>query len=126
MASVTKDAIQQATVTASVRANAKQADNLDTFVAALMEILEYGMEGAPPECKQRVVTLRSELEQVQKLVEVYLLRHFNTLTEYSVRVRQLLLSNMNIGLHEGMDALCGAGRQAVQEAYLRCVSSRNR
>ena len=126
MASGTKDAIQQATVTASVTANAKHAADLDTFVAALMEILEYGMEVAPPQCKHRVATLRSELEQVQKLVEVYLRRRFNTLAEHSVNVRRLLLSNMNIGLHEGMEALCGAGRRAVQEAYLRCASSRNR
>ena len=35
-----------------------------TFVAALMETLEYGMEGASPVCKQRIATLRSELEQV--------------------------------------------------------------
>ena len=70
-----------------------------TFVAALMETLEYGMEGAPPVYKQRVATLSSELEQVQKLAEVYLRRHFHTLVEHSVKVRQLLLSNMNIGLH---------------------------
>ena len=76
-----------------------------TFLAALMETLEYGMEGAPPVCKQRVATLRLELEQVQKLVEVYLRHHFSTLAEHSVKVRQLLLSNMNIGLHEGMKAL---------------------
>ena len=79
------------------------------FVAALIETLEYGMEGAPPVCKQRVATLRSELEQVQKLVEVYLRRHFNTLADHSVKVRQLLPSNMNIGLHEGMKALAVQG-----------------
>ena len=55
-----------------------------------METQEYGMEGAPPVCKQRFPTLRSELEQVQKLVEVYLRRHFDTLAEHSVRVQQLL------------------------------------
>eukprot|EP00904_Undaria_pinnatifida_P006574 jgi/Undpi1/3046/HiC_scaffold_15.g06422.m1 len=88
-----------------------------TFVAALMETLENGMEGVPLVYKQRVATLRSELEQVQKLVEVYLRRHFNTLAEHSVKVRQLLLSNMNIGLHEGMEALAvqGGRRAAAQQ-----------
>ena len=42
---------------------------------------------------------------MQKLAEVYLRRHFNPLAEHSVKVRQLLLSNMNIGLHDGMKAL---------------------
>ena len=80
-----------------------------TFVAALIETLEYGMEGAPPVCEQRVATLRSELEQVQKLVKVYLRRHFDTLAEHSVKVRQLPLSNMNIGQREGMKALAVQG-----------------
>ena len=74
-----------------------------------MGTLEYGMECAPPVCKQKVVTLRSELEQVQKLVEVCLRRHFNTLPEHSMKVRQMLLSNTNIGLHEGMNALAVQG-----------------
>ena len=55
-----------------------------------MQILEYGTEGVPPECKQRVATLRSKLEQVKKLVEVNRRRHFTTLAEHSVKVRQLL------------------------------------
>ena len=80
-----------------------------TLVAALMETLEYEMEGAPSVCKQRVVTLRSELEQVQKLVEVCLRRHVNTLAEHSVKVRQLLRSNINISLHEGLKALAVQG-----------------
>ena len=91
MVSTTIDAVQQAAVTAGVKANAKQAAYLATFVAPLMETQEYGMEGALPACKQRVPTMRSELEQVQKLVEVYLRPHLNTLAEHSVRVRQLLL-----------------------------------
>ena len=41
-----------------------------TIVAALMKTIEYGVQSAPPVCKQRVATLRSELGQVQKLVEV--------------------------------------------------------
>ena len=53
--------------------------------------------------------MRSELKKVQKLVEVYLRRHFNTVAERSVKVRQLLLSNMNIGLHEGVKALAVQG-----------------
>ena len=83
--------------------------HLATFVAALMETLEYGVEGAPPVCKQRVATLRSELEQVQKLVDVYLRRYFHTLAGHSMKVRQLLLSNMNICLHEGMKAVAVQG-----------------
>ena len=86
-----------------------------TFVAALIETLEYGMEGAPAVCKQRVATLRSELEQVQKLMEVYLRPHFNTLAEHSVEVRQLLLSNMTIGLHEGMKALAVQGGELYRK-----------
>ena len=86
-----------------------------TFVAALMETLEYGMEGAPPVCKQRVATLRVELEQVQKVVEVYRRRHFNTLAEDSVEVRQLLLSNLSIGLHEGMKALAVQGGELYRK-----------
>ena len=86
-----------------------------TFVAALMETLEYRMEDAPAVCKQRVATLRSELEQVQKLMEVYLRPHFNTLAEHSVEVRQLLLSNMTIGLHEGMKALAVQGGELYRK-----------
>ena len=67
------------------------------------------MESAPPVRKQRVAKLRPVMEQVQKLVEVYLRRHFNTLAEHWVKVRQLLQSNMNIGLHEGMKALAVHG-----------------
>ena len=92
MSPATKDAIQQTTVTVGVRANAKQAADLPTFVSPLMKALEYGMEGAPPVRKQGVDTLRSELEQVgAEMVEVYLRRHFNTPAEHSVKGRQLLL-----------------------------------
>ena len=59
--------------------------------------------------------MRSELEKVQKLVEVYLRRHFNTLAERSVKVRQLLLSNMNVGLHEGVKALAGQGGELYRK-----------
>ena len=81
-----------------------------TFVAALVETLEYGVEGAPPACKERVATLSSVLEP-PKLVNVYSRRQFNTLAEQSVKVRQLLLSNSNIGLHEGMKALAVHGSE---------------
>ena len=91
-------------------------DRLTPFVAALIETLEYGMEGAPPVCKQRVATLHSELEQVQKLVEAYLRRHFNTLAEHSVKVRQLLLSNMNIDACEDMRLL--VAWPPLREAHL--------
>ena len=85
--------------------------HLATFLAALMETLEYGMEGAPPVCKQRVVTLRSELEQVKTLVEVNLRRYFNPMAEHSVNLRQLFLSHMIICLHEGMKALAVQGAE---------------
>ena len=62
-----------------------------TFVAAFMETLEYGMEGAQAVCKNRSSNLRGELEAVQKLVEVYLRRDFGNLTPYSAKVRELLL-----------------------------------
>ena len=45
--------------------------HLVSFVATLMETVKYRMKVAMPVCKQRVATLRSELEQVHKLVEVY-------------------------------------------------------
>ena len=86
MASATKDGMQQAMVVAGVKANVKLAGDLATFRAALMESLEDGIESAPPVCKHRVATLGSELEQVQKLVEVYPRRNFNTLTGHSVKV----------------------------------------
>ena len=53
-----------------------------TFVAALLATLEYGMEGAQAVCKNRVRTVREELEQVQKMVEVYLRRHYKTLLQH--------------------------------------------
>ena len=85
------------------------------FVVALIETIEYRMEGAFPVYKQRVAAPRSELGQVQKLVEVYLRRHFSTLAEHSVKVRQLLLSNMNIGLYEGMKALAVQGGELYRK-----------
>ena len=81
MASATRDTLQQATVREGVTVNAKQVANLPTIPRALMKTLEYGMEGARPVCWQRVVTLRSEFEQVQKLVEVYVDRQINTLAD---------------------------------------------
>eukprot|EP00904_Undaria_pinnatifida_P006716 jgi/Undpi1/3174/HiC_scaffold_15.g06548.m1 len=85
------------------------------FVVALIETIEYRMEGAFPVYKQRVAAPHSELGQVQKLVEVYLRRHFSTLAEHSVKVRQLLLSNMNIGLYEGMKALAVQGGELYRK-----------
>eukprot|EP00904_Undaria_pinnatifida_P003694 jgi/Undpi1/13325/HiC_scaffold_8.g02984.m1 len=76
-----------------------------TFVAAFMETLEYGMEGAQAVCKGRVSQLRGELEAVQKSVEVYLRRHFSNLSPYSAEVRELLLRAMNGGLKAAMIAL---------------------
>ena len=88
----------------------------DAVLIQLKAMTEFAlMEGAPPVSKKRVATLCSELEQVHKLVEVYLRRHFNTLAENSVKVRQLLLSNMNIGLHEGMQALAVQGGELYRK-----------
>ena len=95
-----------------------------TFVASLMETLEYGMEGAPPVCKQRVAPLRSKLEQVQKLFEVYLRRHFNSggaLGEGSTAAA-VKHEHRPARRHESAR---GAGRRAVQEAHLRCASPRS-
>ena len=47
-----------------------------TFVATSLTTLAYGMEGAHAVCKNRVRTLREELEQLLKTVEVYLRRHY--------------------------------------------------
>ena len=99
---------------------------LATFAAALIETLENGIKGAPPVCKQRVATLRSELEQVQELVEMYLRRHFHTRAGHSVKVRQLLLSNMIISLDEGMKALAMPGGELYGPHTLRYASPRNR
>ena len=116
MTSATKDAIQQATVTAGLKVNVKQEADLSTFVAPLMQTIGYDIEGDPPVCKQRDVTLRSELEQVKNLVEVYLRRHFITRAEHSVKVRHLLLlSKMNIDLHEGMNTLVGQGGELYRK-----------
>ena len=95
-----------------------------TFGAALMEALEYGLR---PHASRGLLRVRSELDQAQSLVEVYLRRLFNTLAEHSVNFRQLLLSNK----HEHRPArrhesACGTGRRAVQEAHLRCASPLNR
>ena len=67
------------------------------------------------EGRQRVATLRSELEQVQRLVEVYMRRHSNTLAGHAVKVPQLLLSKMNIGLHEDMKALAVQGGELYRK-----------
>ena len=40
---------------------------------------------------------------------IALRRYFNTLAEHSVKVRQLLLSNMDVFLHEGIKALAVHG-----------------
>ena len=64
--------------------------HLATFVAAFMEILEYGMEGAQVVCENRVSYVRRELEAVKNPVEFYLRRHFSNLTPHSVKVREML------------------------------------
>ena len=79
------------------------------FVAAFMETLEYGMEGAQAVCKGRVNHSRGELEAVQKSVEVHLRRHFSNLSPYSAKVRELLLEAMNGGLKDVITVLTAQG-----------------
>ena len=79
-----------------------------TFVAAFLATLEYGMEGAQAVCKNRVRTLREELE-LQKTVEVYLRRHYTTLLHHKDKVREVLLTAMNGGLKAGMIDLAKQG-----------------
>ena len=80
-----------------------------TFVAAFLATLEYGMEGTQAVCKNRVRTLREELDQLQKTVEVYLRRHYTTLLSHKDKVRQVLLTAMNGGLKAGMIDLAKLG-----------------
>ena len=80
-----------------------------TFVAAFLATLEYGMEGVQAVCKNRVRTLRGELEQLQNKVEVYLRRHYKTLLDHKDRVRKVLLTTMNGGLKAGMIDLAKQG-----------------
>ena len=101
---------------------------------------EFAFEDSPPPCGNRIDpeghtrrdSLRylrscphgdprvrgggcSESKKVQKLVEVYLRRYFSTLAEHSVKVRQLLLLNIKIGLHEGMKALGVQGSELYRK-----------
>ena len=66
-----------------------------TFMAAFMATLEYSMEGAQAVCTNRVRALRAGLDELQRMVEVYLRRHFSTLVENSAKVCELLLTAMN-------------------------------
>ena len=60
-------------------------------------------------CKNRVRTLREELEQLQKTVEVYLRRHYTTLWNHKDKVREVLLTAMNGGLKAVMIDLAKQG-----------------
>jgi len=80
-----------------------------TFVAAFMATLEYGMEGAQAVCRNRVRTVREELEQLQKSVEVYLRRHYKSLLDHKDKVREVLIAAMNVGLQVGMIDLAKQG-----------------
>ena len=86
MASVTKDAIRQATVTAGVKANAKEAADLATFVAPLIDTLKYGVEGMQAEGRFAALRVGAGAETGRGTsTSPY------TLTEHSMKVRQLLL-----------------------------------
>ena len=80
-----------------------------TFLAAFMVTLEYGMEGAQAVCTNRVRALRTELEEQQRMVEIYLRRHSSTLLEHSTKVSELLLTVMNSVPKDGMTAFATQG-----------------
>ena len=80
-----------------------------TFVAAFMATLEFSMEGAQAVCTNKVCALRTELEELQRTVEVYSRRHFSTLLEHSAKVRKLLLTAMSSGLKDAMTTLATQG-----------------
>ena len=80
-----------------------------TFVAAFMAPLEYGMGGAEAVCMNRVRAMRTELEELQRMVKVYLRRHVSSLLAHSAKVRELFLTTINGGLKDGMTALATQG-----------------
>ena len=80
-----------------------------TFVAAFLATLEYGMEGAQELCKNRVHTVKEELEQMQKTVELYLRRPYNTPLDHKHKVCEVLIPDMNVGLQVGMIDLAKQG-----------------
>ena len=80
-----------------------------TLVAEFMETLEYGMEGTQAVCTNSVRALPTEMEELQRMVEVYLRRHYITLSECSANVRELFPTAMNSGLKDGMTALATQG-----------------
>ena len=66
-----------------------------TFVAAFRATLEYNMKGAQAVSKNRVLTLREEMEQLQKAVEVYLRRHYKPRLKYKGKAREVLFTATN-------------------------------
>ena len=89
-----------------------------TFVDALMENLEYAMNGAPLVCKQRVVRLRSKLEKVWKIVKVHVRRHFNTPAEHSGEGSTAAAVKHEHRPVRRCESACGAGRRDLQEAHV--------
>ena len=96
-----------------------------TFVATSLTTLAYGMEGAHAVCKNRVRTLREELEQLLKTVEVYLRRHYKTLLEHKGNAREVLLTAMNGGLKAGVIDLAKQGGRLAPEVPIRAPPVRH-
>ena len=104
-----------------------------TFVAAFLATLEYGMEGAGAVCKNRVLqnrvrTLREELEQPQKTVEVYLRRHYTPLLHHEPQRQGARgSSHGNERRSEGeYDRPRKAGRRPAPEVPIRVPPVRHR
>ena len=51
----------------------------------------------------------AEMEELQRMLEVYLRRHSSSLLAHSAKVRELLLTAMNSGLKDEMTALATQG-----------------
>ena len=67
------------------------------------------MKGAQEVCKNRVRTLREDLEQLRKTEEVYLRCHDTNLLDHKNKVREVFLTPMNVGLKVGMIDLAKQG-----------------
>ena len=56
--------------------------HFSTFISAVMAVLEYGMENAPPACISTVAELRHALEAVEKSMRTYLQFHAPDIAPY--------------------------------------------
>ena len=97
-----------------------------TFVAAFRATLEYGMERGQAVWTNRVRAFRTELEELQRMVKVYLRRHFSLLMAHSAKVRELLVTAMNSGMKDGMTALATQGGVLHRKHQFRSPRRRHR